>query len=77
MPNDKNDVIDKKKLTGTQIQLLAIKEMAIVNARQHFQQTLNMVANEHGITNLNDWILSGDGQYLIKKEMPSKGKISG
>lgn len=67
---------EQKKLSGTQIQLLAIKEMAIVNARQGFQQTLNMIADEHGITNLNDWILSEDGRYLIKKEIPSKGKTS-
>lgn len=76
MPNDKNDVMDKKKLTGTQLQLILIKDMAITKARQDFQQTLNMVALEHGITNLNEWILSGDGQYLIKKEMPPKGKTS-
>lgn len=65
---------EQKKLSGTQTQLLAIKEMAIVNARQGFQQTLNMVASEHGITDLNDWILSEDGQYLIKKEVPPKEK---
>ena len=65
---------EQKKLSGTQIQLLAIKEMAIIKARQDFQKTLNMVALEHGITNLNEWILSNDGQYLTKKKMPSKGK---
>ena len=67
---------EQKKLSGTQIQLLAIKEMAIVNARQGFQQTLNMIADEHGIKDLNDWILSEDGQYLIEKEAPGKGKKS-
>ena len=48
--------------------------MAIIKARQEFQQTLNMIAAKHGITNLNDWILSDDGQYLIKKEVPLEGK---
>lgn len=67
---------DKKKLSGTQTQLLLIKEMAIMKVRQEFQQTINMIANEHGIKNLNDWILSEDRQYLIKKEVPPKGKKS-
>ena len=67
-------MIEQKKLSGTQVQLLLIKDMAILKARQEFQQTLNMIADEHGIKNLNDWILSEDGQYLIKKEAPPKGK---
>jgi len=63
---------EQKKLSGTQVQLLAIKDVAIGKARQEFQQTLNMIATEHGIENLTEWTLSKDGQYLIKVDKTDK-----
>ena len=63
---------EQKKLSGTQVQLLAIKDVAIGKARQDFQQTLNMIATEHGIENLTEWTLSKDGQYLIKVDKTDK-----
>lgn len=57
---------DKKKLTETQFQLLAIKEMELAKASQDFRQTLNMIGKERGIENLTEWELSEDRRYLTK-----------
>ena len=65
----------QKKLSETQFQLLVIKDMAIKNAQQDFKQILNIIATEQGIENLNEWVLSKDGRYLIPAVDNSKQPI--
>lgn len=60
---------DTKKLFDSQRELLGLKLQDVARARGNYQSTLDQIALELGVpqAELNQWAISQDGAFLVKK----------